>query len=94
MTVRTKRVMRLGVRSASGSISRIRGRLGRRGTLVLAAVAVLAAAAALNWSWLVAVGVVPLLLSLAPCAAMCALSLCKGQGTSCSSKDAESAQTG
>jgi hypothetical protein len=43
--------------------------------LVLAAVA-LAAGAAFNWSWLVAAGAAPLLLSLAPCLAMCALHLC------------------
>jgi hypothetical protein len=43
--------------------------------LVLAAVA-LVAGAALNWSWLVAVGVAPLLLAVLPCVAMCALGLC------------------
>jgi hypothetical protein len=47
----------------------------RRGLLVLAAV-VLVVGAALNWSRLVAVGLAPLLLSAAPCAAMCALGLC------------------
>lgn len=30
----------------------------------------------LIWSWLVALGIAPLLLALAPCAAMCALGLC------------------
>jgi hypothetical protein len=43
--------------------------------LVLAAVA-LVAGATLNWSWLVAVGVAPLLLAVLPCAAMCVLGLC------------------
>lgn len=58
---------------------------GRRG-LILFTVSVLGAGAALNWSWLVAVGVAPLLLAVAPCAAMCALGLCmnKGMGASCS----------
>ena len=59
-----------------------RGRLilgSRRFWLVLMAVAVVAAAA-FNWSWLVAVGVAPLLLTLFPCAAMCALHLCKSKG--------------
>lgn len=32
--------------------------------------------AAWQWSWLIAIGVPPLLLSVAPCAAMCALGLC------------------
>jgi len=48
---------------------------GRRG-LILLTVAILGAGLVLNWSWLVAVGVAPLLLALAPCAAMCALGLC------------------
>jgi hypothetical protein len=61
---------------------------GRRG-LILLAVAVLGAGAALNWGWLVAIGLAPILLALAPCAAMCALGLCamKGGGKSCSSGD-------
>jgi hypothetical protein len=70
-----------------------RGRLilgSRRFWLVLMAVAVVAAAA-FNWSWLVAVGVAPLLLTLLPCAAMCALHLCasKGADGSCTGKRQE-----
>lgn len=58
---------------------------GRRGIMVLA----LAAASIglyLGWGWLAAVGIAPVLLALAPCAAMCALGLCmnKGRGKSCS----------
>jgi hypothetical protein len=48
---------------------------GRRGIIVLA----LAAAGIglyLGWGWLAAIGVAPILLLLAPCAAMCALGLC------------------
>jgi hypothetical protein len=37
---------------------------------------VLIAGAAFNWSWLVAAGAAPLLLTFLPCLAMCALSLC------------------
>lgn len=48
---------------------------GRRGLIVLASVVGLAAVT-LNWGWLVAVGIAPLLLAFAPCAAMCALGLC------------------
>jgi hypothetical protein len=42
--------------------------------------------AALTWSWLVAVGVAPLLLTVLPCAVMCGLGLCmnKMTGGSCS----------
>ncbi len=52
--------------------------------LVFAAVAV-AAGAAFNWSWLLAAGAAPLLLSVLPCLAMCALHLCanKSAGGSC-----------
>ena len=48
---------------------------GRQGIIVLA----LAAAGAglyFGWGWLAAAGIAPLLLTLAPCAAMCALGLC------------------
>jgi hypothetical protein len=54
------------------------------------AVAIVGAGLALNWSWLVAAGIAPILLALAPCAAMCALGLCMSRmdGKSCDSKDA------
>lgn len=59
---------------------------GRRGLIVLS-VAALGAAAFFSWGWLAAIGVAPLLLALAPCAAMCALGLCMRNmgGKSCSS---------
>ena len=53
---------------------------GRRG-LVLAGTAVVAAGLAFNWSWLVAAGLAPLLLSVLPCVAMCALGLCMSRMT-------------
>jgi hypothetical protein len=34
----------------------------------------------LNWNWLVAIGVAPIILSLLPCAAMCAIGLCAMRG--------------
>ncbi len=52
---------------------------GRRGLLILAAVAV-GAGLYSSWGWLAAIGVAPLLLALAPCAAMCALGLCMSRG--------------
>ncbi|MGE3066909.1 MAG: hypothetical protein AB7K67_15080 [Hyphomicrobiaceae bacterium] len=57
-----------------------------RRIVLLAGAATLGAGLALNWGWLTAAGVAPILLSLAPCAAMCALGLCmRGGGTkSCS----------
>jgi len=48
---------------------------GRRGLIILAAVVVIAGLA-LNWSWLVAAGIAPILLGVLPCLAMCALGLC------------------
>jgi len=58
---------------------------GRRVWWVAAALAV-AAGAALNWGWLVAIGAAPLLVAALPCVAMCALGLCMNRmmGRSCS----------
>jgi len=65
---------------------------GRRGLIVLAAVVGLAAVA-LSWGWLVAVGIAPLLLAFAPCAAMCALGLCASRmgAGSCSNETGDAA---
>lgn len=62
-------------------------RIGKRRALILIGITVAGAGIAFNWSWLAAIGVAPILLSLAPCAAMCALGLCmtKTGGKSCSS---------
>jgi hypothetical protein len=61
---------------------------GPRG-LIAAGAAVAILGIAFNWSWLVAVGIAPVLLSLLPCAAMCALGLCMNRmtGRSCSTGD-------
>jgi hypothetical protein len=58
---------------------------GRRGLLITAAL-VIAGKLALNWSWLVAAGIAPLLIGVLPCVAMCALGLCMRNmgGQSCS----------
>ena len=53
-------------------------RIGRRWLWIGGAILVLGLGLALNWSWLVAAGIAPLILGLAPCAAMCALGLCMG----------------
>ena len=59
---------------------------GHRAIIVLAIVAVVVGAA-LNWSWLAAVGVAPVLLSALPCLVMCGLGLCMNRlvGRSCAS---------
>ena len=76
--------------------NRLRNKLrGRRGWVLLALV-VVGAALVLNWGWLAAIGVAPLLLVLAPCAAMCALGLCmsKSGGKSCSKSSSDAKQAG
>lgn len=67
---------------------------GKRG-MILAAVVIAGVGVFLNWSWLVAVGVAPLLLTALPCVAMCALGLCMNKmgGKSCSSSDQNSGKT-
>ena len=47
----------------------------RRGLIVLAAL-VASVGLTFNWSWLVAVGAAPIILSVLPCVAMCGLGLC------------------
>ena len=59
---------------------------GRRGLVVVAAIA-LAGGLWLGWPALVAAGIAPFLVALAPCAVMCALGLCMGhKGKSGSAK--------
>ena len=47
---------------------------GRRG-LILSAMALIGAGLWLNWGWVAAIGAAPLILAVAPCAAMCGLGL-------------------
>lgn len=81
----TKDVSRLSLAQTARAL--VAHYLGNRKLLVVLAVAIVGAGLALNWSWLVAAGVAPILLALAPCAAMCALGLCMSRtgGKSCSS---------
>src|SRR6266446_5439867 len=50
--------------------------LGNRWVLLALGGVVLIIGGALNWSWLVAAGIAPVLVAVAPCAIMCALGLC------------------
>ncbi len=43
---------------------------------IITGIAAVAAGMALGWNWLTAIGLAPVILSLAPCAAMCALGAC------------------
>jgi len=54
----------------------VRYYLGNRWALLALGAGVLFAGSALNWSWLVAAGIAPILLSTLPCLVMCGLGLC------------------
>ena len=84
-TNETKAVSRLSLAQTARAL--LAHYIGNRKLLLVLAVAIVGAGLALNWSWLVAAGVAPILLALAPCAAMCALGLCMSRmgGKSCSS---------
>ena len=83
--------MNASIGSAATKLGRLPqpfSRLGGGGRRIWIALAVilLFGGAALNWGWLVAAGIAPLLLALAPCAAMCALGLCMKSGNVCKSE--------
>ena len=54
----------------------VRTVFGNRFGLLAVAALVLSLGAYANWGWLVAAGIAPMLLSVAPCAAMCAFGMC------------------
>ncbi|MBI4273550.1 MAG: hypothetical protein HY659_02465 [Rhizobiales bacterium] len=60
--------------------------LGNRWVLLTLGSLVLVIGAAFNWGWLVAAGIAPLIISLAPCAIMCAIGLCSLKKTGGSSE--------
>jgi hypothetical protein len=53
-----------------------RSYLGNRTALAILAVIAIAGGLAFNWSWLVAAGIAPILLTALPCLVMCGLGLC------------------
>jgi hypothetical protein len=66
---------------ADASLWRDAGHIARyylvnRWALLALGGAVLVIGAALNWTWLVAAGIAPILAAVAPCAVMCAVGLC------------------
>ena len=66
--------------------------LTRRRLLVVGAATVIGSGMALNWGWITAIGLAPILITLAPCAAMCGLGLCmKGGSSKCCSKSPDAA---
>lgn len=65
--------------------------LGNRRVLLIVAIAALSGGVALNWSWLVAAGIAPILLTALPCLLMCGLGLCGSKlfGGSCASQPSQ-----
>ena len=60
----------------------VRSVLGNRFGLLAIAAGVMGLSAYSSWGWLVAVGLAPMLLAIAPCAAMCAFGMCTMGGKS------------
>lgn len=54
----------------------VRSWLGNRRVLAVSGLALGGSGLALGWDWLTAVGIAPLLISVAPCLIMCALGMC------------------
>lgn len=61
---------------AASAGDRIRSWLTSPRGLLLVGIAVIAAGLALGWNWVVAIGLAPIVLAVAPCALMCALGMC------------------
>ncbi len=73
----------------------IRSYFSGRWALTISGSAIAAAGLALGWDWLTAVGLAPLILSVAPCAIMCALGLCmmsRGSSSSATQNSVEQAE--
>jgi hypothetical protein len=81
MTV-SNTIHQLGRSGMRGMLDGVRHHVGGRRSLWLVAGLALAAGLALKWDWLVAAGVAPVILSLLPCAAVCALGFCAVKATS------------
>lgn len=62
------------------------GHLGRRAAIVLWLSALIGIALFAGWNWVVAAGLASLVLSVLPCAAMCALGLCAGSQRNCADR--------
>ena len=76
------------VSPSTSILDRVRHAVTERRVLLVSAVAIVGTGMAYNWSWLVAIGAAPVILALAPCAAMCALGVCMKRmgGKSCTTK--------
>ena len=83
MSVETTGTERQSVAKGANEMSSFNlTRLSRRRSVLIGGLGVASAGVAFNWDWLTAVGAAPLLLSVIPCLAMCALGLCMRGGAS------------
>ena len=80
MTSFTDEPAEIRTRDKQMVLSRVRSWVVTPRGLAVAGVGAVVIGLAINWNWLVVVGAAPIILSLAPCAAMCALGLCMGMG--------------
>ena len=79
-------IARIPATASAGA--RVRSWLRSPRGLLLIGIAVIAAGLALGWNWVVAIGLAPIVLAVAPCALMCALGMCMmgmGRGKSAGS---------
>jgi hypothetical protein len=69
--------------------------LGGRWALAVLAIVAVAGGIAFNWSWLVAAGIAPVLLTALPCVVMCGLGLCMNKlfGGACASQSTQPSAT-
>lgn len=72
-------------------LAALRYYIGTRRAILILGVPALVGGLALNWSWLVAVGAAPIILSTLPCLVMCALGLCMHKVTGARSVPEENA---
>ena len=70
------------------SLHTVRHYLSGRRAWIVAAIVLVALGIYFGWGWLVAAGIAPIFIALAPCAAMCALGLCMNRmgSRSCSNE--------
>jgi len=73
-TTRTKRADEMSL--TESVVALLRHYFGGRKGLILLTVVASGTGMYFNWGWLVAAGVAPILLAVAPCAVMCGLGLC------------------
>ena len=57
-------------------MSHLMRRTRKRSLLLIVGIVVMGTGMTLNWDWLTAMGAAPIILSLAPCALMCAVGIC------------------